>query len=1264
MASTPTCVYLTDTGGAMAAMIAAHRDAQRQLRGASATGADTTATLIARTTAQLATAEQRDEFAQQMQRADIVLLDLHSGPETCPGWDGWTPATILHVQAPPGSQSAKKTAQAVSTTSADIWQHCQDLVSAGTTPNYTAAWKTLFDEHYGLPHAPTPVAVVPAHGQYHHSSALSQSPAAGSVGVWFPRMDLVRGNVDHVDTLVKELTAAGLGVTAVYGEKFPDEGPQADDVLRDYFSHETGTPVDVLLSLHPLSLSLRDQDVATIYDDLNIPVIQTYVTNQTEPEWRERASGLTTREISTLCAQPEFDGLLAGHVVATKSDTVDQSTGARLANWVPHRSGITAAVTQVTNWIALVKTPPAERRLAITFHHHPPRMDQIGCATGLDTFASAANLLQELSDQGYDVGVQSSDSVKLPNAAELAEALVATVAAQHQWLPGDQLIERAHHVSSARDIADYVDTLPQAVQQHVKTSWGEAPGEIFAHDHNVAISGLRYGNVFISLGPPRGILEKLKNSDVHDPTIAPPHHYLEHYRWLREDFGAHAIINLGTHGTVEWLPGKATALSPECFPQIVQGDLPNIYPYIVNNPGEATSAKRRTGATLIGHLPAPTRDAGLTTDVAVIEQAVADFHDAVTHSSGAQRAVAETLWNVVETAGLDADFGLSKEAALADVQHFVEHVHHGLLDLADNQINDGLHVLGRVDKDRLPAYLAQLLKQPSDVPSLRDEILRLHGHNPADVADQWNHEATQAANDAAIDYCRNVIDGRDQKLTSPVLSRITSYVQEVLLPHIRQTEQELTQILAALDGAYIPPGTSGAPQRGNHEVLPTGRNFYSLDPRTLPTPSAWETGVALAEAMLDKYRRVQSHAAKHAAPQTAPTEAAADRQSTSTPAHEPTKPDWPRTIGLTLWGTATMRSRGEDVAQILHLMGLKPRWTEAGIVDGLDIVPLPELGRPRIDVTLRISGFFRDAFGHLLELLDHAVELVASLQEPLEHNLLRAHVTLDAARYAASGVDQDLAWTQASWRVFGPPLNAYGSGVADLVLAQQDPQQSDVTNTFLDNSQVAYTANGPHNARQQLETVLSRVDVTTRTTDTRDYDLLSSYDAYAEQGAMAAAVKHHSGTQPLQLSADSSNPRDVKQRTVAADLRVAIRTKILNPVWREGLKKHGFAGAAELARTIDAVSGWAHTTGQVDQNLLTKIAEDVLLDADTNDWVNDVNPAATQAMLAAFNSLCRTGAWQAPPQLQHAFAEAYLACEGDLEEHLDQKQATTERTFL
>lgn len=1283
MAVAPRCVYLTDTGGSMSAMVQAHQEAGRDIQSElPAVGSNNQPQLTARTVTQLASPGAQRDFIKSLHEADIVVLELHSGPDSCPGWKETPKPATLHIQAPLGSNVAQTEAAELSTVDPNTWKQCQDFIGAGTLPNYRAAWLSLLRAHHGLPSREEIPVYVPAHAEYqsrpdaahcgraHGGERMSASgdtrtdPQAGSaetsavVGIWFPRMDFVRGNVGHVDALIRQLSAAGHTVKAVYGEKFtPATQENADHILAQHFQAESGTRIDALINVHPLSLSLRDADVAKIYSHLNVPVFQAYCTNQSSESWRASSAGLTTREVSTLCAQPEFDGLLAGAVIATKSDDIDPRTGAQLAGWVPHRDGISALTDQVTQHTTMAKVPTGQRRLAIILHHHPPRMDQIGCATGLDTFASAVQLLHRLQARGYDVGRE------IPQASELAEEFIATVSAQQQWLSPKQLIQRAYDVVHVDQMNAHLSELPEAIQGRQAGSWGSPPGDVFGHEDQLAISGLRFGNVFFSLGPPRGVLEKLRNEDIHDPTIVPPYHYLEHYRWLRETFKAHAIINLGTHGTTEWLPGKATGLSNECYPQIVQGHLPNIHPYIVNNPGEATAAKRRTGATLIGHLPAPTRDAGLTTDVAVIEQAVADFHDAVTHSEGAQRAVAEKLWTIVENAGLDTDFGLSKEAALADIQHFVEHVHHGLLDLADNQINDGLHILGDVDHQRLPAQLAQLLRQSGTVPSLRDELLRAAGHNPADVANTWDHHATQTANQQAVEFCRCVIHDLPLPVTTPVLERIADYACDELLPSLTDTTNEIEHILSALDGEYIAPGPSGAPQRGNHNVLPTGRNFYSLDPHTLPTPSAWDAGVQLAETLLDKYRRVQSHAAKHAVPEPAHAKGSARGELESDDQKSAVEePEWPRCVGLTLWGTATMRSRGEDVAQVLHLMGLKPRWSEAGLVTGLDVVPLDVLGRPRIDVTLRISGFFRDALGHLIELLDDAVQLVAALQEPLEHNLLRAHVLLDAERYAATGVGQDKAWTQASWRIFGPPPNAYGTGVSDLIQDQRDPNQAKIAATYIHTSRIAHSSAGLHNGGDQLEHLLSRIDVTTRTTDTREYDLLASHDAYSEQGAMAAAITEHGGHTPLQLSADSSNPRDIRQRTVAADLRLAIRSKLLNPTWREGLQRHGYAGAAEITRAVEAVAGWAHTTAAVDQALLTRIAEEVILGDATQEWIDECNPAARQAMLAAFDSLRRTKVWQAPQHLLHELSEAYLACEGDLEDQLDVPVAHTEGT--
>lgn len=1241
-----------------------------------------------------------DVLVAQAARADVVVLAVHSGPSAVPGLgdvaavsQGAVVRRVVHVQVPTAAGELLEEARQVSAHATSggggdaLWAGVHELLAAGGMVNTAAAWRSLLGfARTGETDVPAPKQL-PAHGVYDpagetHDSSVGLKTAGVSAEsvesvavVWFPRKNWVDGNIAHIDAMCAELARHGVRPVAVFGDKFPETGWGVQDILPHYAARATGNHagaypgLTAVVCVHPLSLTLRDAAATAVYEQLGVPVIQALVTGHTESEWRA-AKGVTPREVSTLCAQPEFDGVLTGPVVATTTDGVAE----------PVPEGCAALGAKVAGWAALQRTPAVRRKVAVIFHHHPPRMDQIGCATGINTFASAAALLGKLAEHGYDVGPV------VPTAEQVERDVVGSVAAHQQWLSPAQLHRHAHAHIPGEAVRERVSGLPQEVCADLARAWGDPPGTVFAHDDQIAVAGVTYGNVFCTVGPPRGILEKLRDSDVHDPTAPPPYHYLEHYRWLREDFGAHAVVHFGTHGSAEWLPGNSVGLTADCYPELALGHVPNINPYIVNNPGEGTGAKRRGGATLVGHVPAPVRDAGMSVDMSAVADAVADFHDAAAQSDNAQRVVAERLWTAVADAGFDVDFGLDRDAALADVQHFVEHVHHHLLDLADHYVQDGLHTLGTLAQpgdtapdhhDRLVQYLVGLLRVASpNAPSLRDEMLRLRGHTAGQVAASGDHVAAAAAQEDATAFVRRVLAGdaaspgllgvpalQDspeapdalESADTPALRRIATHITDQLLPRLGQIGDELDQVVAALDGRYVSAGPSGAPGRGAHDVLPTGRNFFSLDPRTIPTPAAVTAGWALADSLLDRQRRVARHGAAHG--------------DDAAPA-----PECPHSVALTLWGTATMRTRGEDVAQVLALMGLRPRWDAAGHVTGLDVVSLAELGRPRVDVTVRISGFFRDAFSGLVDLLAEASTLVAALAEPVEQNFVRAHVIADAARYGgqtggegsarpadATGAGNPVeplptteAWRQASQRVFGPAPGHYGSGVTDVVTAKTWHGPADLAAAYRATTTTAYGPGGPTPAGEALVAALARVDTVTHTTDTTDYDVLASDDAYSDTGGLIAAVTAARGQAPLALHADATAPDRPRHTRLAAQMRVVARTTLLNLRWQDGMRRSGFSGAAQVARAVTALVGWAHTADVVDDQLLTLVAQEYLSDGGgAADWLAAASPAAGYAIADALLDAAVRGTWSPPPEVLAAVRDAYVAAEGAVEEAAD-----------
>ncbi len=728
------------------------------------------------------------------------------------------------------------------------------------------------------------------------------------------------------------------------------------------------------------------------------------------------------------------------------------------------------------------------------------------------------------------------------------------------------------------------------------------------------VTGVRFGNVLVTLQPVRAFGEDAA-SILHDPDVPVPHHYVAAYQWIRYGFGAHAAIHLGTHGSLEWLPGESIGLSADCDPDVTLGELPNLYPYIVNNPGEGTQAKRRGNAALIGHLPPAATNAGAYEELEALDQAIDDYREAVDLGSARAPAVAQRVWQLVQDAHLDQDLGIEESPVEARaVEDMVGRVDNYLGFLKEAQITTGLHVLGSGPQgDRLAEYLVALTRQPRiDRPSLRALALELAGldltsvlkepgavHRTADdrtvrgtsvldCAQAWSlelmgavaHHATSSVDDlvtAALDSdsshrlraARPVQHGVDEGSIRSALDVLVREVRDELLP-LLSCDRELTSILDGLDGRRIEPGASGAPTAGEWSMLPAGRNFHSVNPLSLPSREAWAVGQQLAADLLERYR------CDHG--------------------------DYPAEIGFDLRGIPEMRTKGEDVAEVLALLGVRPvheSWSAE--VRTVEVIPLADLRRPRIDVTVRMSGLFRDTFPNLIALLDEAVQAVAFLDEPEGMNFVAAHVLADVRELRTLGVPDRAAQRRASYRLFGGKPGAYGAGPERLVEEKAWETRGELGNIYIEYGGYAYTADefGEPDVDGFVRQ-LRRVDAAVRNLDTREIDLLSCSCQYGHLGGMVAAVESVRGVQPVAYIGDSSDHARLTTRTLREEMKVQL-CSLQSEVDREhaGTRLQGGGRDRREGRSIVRVgchrggdgrldvrrSGRAVRTGRADQGV-------------------------------------------------------------------------------
>ncbi|HEY0402016.1 MAG TPA: cobaltochelatase subunit CobN, partial [Blastococcus sp.] len=781
----------------------------------------------------------------------------------------------------------------------------------------------------------------------------------------------------------------------------------------------------------------------------------------------------------------------------------------------------------------------------------------------------------------------------------------------------------------AAEYRAFFETLPADLRAAMEQHWGPAPGSLFVDgppgDDGAAIvfAALRAGNVVVMVQPPRGFGEN-PIAIYHDPDLPPSHHYLAAYWWLRSSFGAHALIHVGKHGNLEWLPGKTVGMSASCGPDAALGDLPLIYPFLVNDPGEGSQAKRRAHATLVDHMVPPMARADSYGDIARLEQLLDEHANVAAMDPAKLPAVRAQIWTLVQAAKLDHDLGLNERPEDDHFDEMVLHVDGWLCEIKDSQIRDGLHVLGTppAGQNRVDLVLAMLRARQIwggavALPGLREALGLTEdgtaGLHATDTVEAQASALVTAMEDrgwvaSAVDDVVREVLGRDDDAVAAVLR----FAVDEIVPRLERTTDELDATLHALEGGYVPAGPSGSPLRGLVNVLPTGRNFYSVDPRAVPSRLAWETGQAMAESLVDRYR--------------------ADTG------------DYPRSVGLSVWGTSAMRTSGDDIAEVLALLGVRPVWDDASRrVTGLEPVPLEELGRPRIDVTVRISGFFRDAFPHVVTMLDDAVTLVAGLSEPDEDNFVKAHVDADEATHGDR--------RRATTRVFGSKPGAYGAGLLSLIDSRNWRGDADLAEVYAVWGGYAYGRDlDGVQARPDMEAAYKRIAVAAKNVDTREHDIADSDDYFQYHGGMVATVRALTGTAPAAYIGDSTRPEQVRTRSLLEETSRVFRARVVNPKWLAAMRRHGYKGAFELAATVDYLFGYDATTGVVADWMYEKLAQTYVLDPENREFLEKSNPWALHGIAERLLEAVDRKMWASPdPELLAELQQAYLDTEGDLE---------------
>jgi len=1123
-----------------------------------------------------------------------------------------------------------------STVSGDTLDRLREYLRQGGIANACAFLQTaaqLIGHDAGKPDDPTPLADAGLYllGVERPSLAnvrttwISERPTALFV---FYRALVAAGTLDAVDATVAALQAEGLNVVAAYVRALRE--PFAVDWLDGVIN---AIAPDIVLNATSFAAStIGDNRVGGVLERGDCPILQLAFAGVEQEAWVASGRGLGPRDLAMNIALPEVDGRVFTRAVAFKAaERFDPRTECRIVvpRVLPDRVAFVAALA--ANWAQLRQAPVNERNVALVLANYPNRDGRIGNGVGLDTPASTAAILEALGEAGYDVGDAPSDGAAL--MALMLAGVTNDLASPERRGDGPAL--------SLVDYAAAFAELPTTARTAMLDRWGAPEVDPFVRNGAFRLAVHRFGRIAVAVQPARGYNIDPKAS-YHDSALVPPHGYLAFHFWLNRQFGAHAVVHVGKHGNLEWLPGKALALSRDCWPEICAGPVPQLYPFIVNDPGEGTQAKRRIGAVIVDHLTPPLTRAESYGPLRQLEALVDEYYLAAGMDP---RRIARLRTDIIDLAranGLDTDAGMvgDQDDALAALDNY-------LCELKEMQIRDGLHIFTRSPEGRLRTDLlvalartprgydhagqGSLLRAMADDLELAFDPLDCKmgeawdGARPDVLAglseDVWRTKgdtverlellaADLVATEKLLPYGTGVgpIDAptacrtappRGKSGLGPKTTTVLAAIRDDLSHRVDACgAAEKAALLAGLAGRFVAPGPSGAPTRGRPDVLPTGRNFYSVDTRAVPTPTAWDLGQRSAELLVADYFQREG--------------------------------DYPKAMALSAWGTANMRTGGDDIAQALALMGVKPKWEwTSGRVIGFEMITLAELRRPRVDVTLRISGFFRDAFPEQIALIDSAARMVMGLDESDADNPAAARARSEAQAMVDAGEAPDIAIRRAGARVFGSRPGAYGAGLQAMIDEQLWHDRADLADVYLTWGSYAYGAGIEGDAERDLfSRRLAHADAVVQNQDNREHDLLDSDDYYQFEGGIAAAVEHLSGKKPLSYHNDHSRPERPVIRTLEDEIGRVVRARVTNPKWIAGVMRHGYKGAFEIASSVDYLFAFAATTNAVRDHHFDAVHAAFIENEVVRAFMAEVNPAALRETAARLAEALARGLWQ------------------------------------
>ncbi|MDD3135394.1 MAG: cobaltochelatase subunit CobN [Methanoregula sp.] len=1137
-----------------------------------------------------------------------------------------------------------------STVSASIVTTCHRYITNNGDENFKNLLLYIKKEIFREDIAVDPPRDVPWEGLYHPDApsvfsrvedyrAWYADRACGAlwVGIIFSRTSWAAGNVALEDQLIRSLEAEGMNVIPVFTYAIQDDALGARgmaQVVTEYLVHDGVPLVDAMIKLIPFLFgSTRDInsgktaaangiDLLKMFDiPVFSPVITMYMTLE---QWRE-SEGLSM-DVGWAVAMPEFEGVIEPVFIGTSSSEPD---GGKTRDAVPDRCKKVAV--RVKKWILLARKPASERRVAFILNNNPCAGTEanIGGGSNLDTLESVARILKRMAEARYRVTPPSSGK-------DLVRTILGKKAiSEFRWTTVQDIVANGGTLAlmDMKMYMPYFTSLPAAVQRQVTDTWGDPPGKGMVIEGKMLITGVSYGNATVHVQPKRGCYGARCDGEVcrilHDPKCPPPHQYLATYYWLEHVQNADVIIHVGTHGNLEFLPGKGIGLSQECFPDVAIGTIPFLYIYNSDNPAEGTIAKRRSYATLVDHMQTVLTGSGLYEGLEEIDNLLTQY-ETTKNDPARAHALQHFLHDAIIVANLDRDMHLTHDTPLAEM---VAKAHAALSRIRNTQIQSGMHIFGESPSgERRADFISSIVRFDSGESSPRRIIAQIlgfdlstilssqdgysdeHGMSYGAILEQVDRELNRfictvlkdPSTPVALIFGKRISDGQVQALDS---------IRERVLDINRRIEDshEIGSLLHGLDGKYIPAGPSGQISRGNEDVLPTGRNFYSLDPHRVPTRAAWRVGQRLADALIAKHSREEGTV--------------------------------PENVAFYWMAGDIMASDGEMYAEMLWLLGVRPVWLKNGQVKSFEIIPLHKLGHPRIDITVRTTGILRDNFSNCYELLDDAVQAVAALDEPPDRNFVRRHAQ-------KSMVEDGTVFRDATLRIFSSRPGTYASGVNLAVLASAWKTQGDLADIFVAWNGYAYgrDINGK-GAHEQFAANLSTVSVTFNKVQSDEHDLLGCCCYFGTHGGFTAAARHYSGNNVRPYYGDTREPEHVEVRDLADEIRRVVRTKLLNPKWIDGMKVHGYKGASDIMKRVTRVYGWSASTQEVDNWIFDDIADTFVNNEEMRQFFEKNNPHALEEITRRLLEANQRNLWEADPRVLDELKKNYLEVESWMEEN-------------